>query len=78
MGADLILGEKAAALQAATFDRAALGGRRLGYEWLDQLTVELLLGVCKRSAGWLPAHPGRIANPTYEHHRGAPTAKAGY
>jgi xylose isomerase len=37
--------EKAAALKAATFDRAALGARGLGYERLDQLTVELLLGV---------------------------------
>jgi xylose isomerase len=36
--------EKAAALKAATFDRAALGARGLGYERLDQLTVELLLG----------------------------------
>jgi len=37
--------EKAAALKAASFDRAALGARGLAYEWLDQLTVELLLGV---------------------------------
>ncbi|MBK9944109.1 MAG: xylose isomerase [Kouleothrix sp.] len=36
---------KAAALQSHTFDRAALGARDLGYERLDQLTVELLLGV---------------------------------
>jgi xylose isomerase len=37
--------EKAAALQAASFDRKALGARGLAYERLDQLTVELLLGV---------------------------------
>ena len=37
--------EKAAALKAASFDRAALGARGLTYERLDQLTVELLLGV---------------------------------
>jgi xylose isomerase len=35
----------AAALKAQTFDRAALGARGLAYERLDQLTVELLLGV---------------------------------
>jgi xylose isomerase len=34
-----------AALKAYTFDRAALGARGLGYEKLDQLTVEVLLGV---------------------------------
>ena len=33
------------ALLAATFDRAALAGRGLGYERLDQLTMDLLLGV---------------------------------
>jgi len=37
--------EKAAALKAHTFDRAALGARGLAYERLDQMTVELLLGV---------------------------------
>jgi xylose isomerase len=37
--------EKAAALKAASFDRAALGARGLAYERLDQLTVELLLGI---------------------------------
>jgi len=37
--------EKAAALHAASFDRAALGRRALPYERLDQLTVEVLLGV---------------------------------
>ena len=37
--------EKAAALKAATFDRRALGQRAYAYERLDQLTVELLLGV---------------------------------
>jgi xylose isomerase len=37
--------DKGAALKAATFDRVALGARGLRYERLDQLTVELLLGV---------------------------------
>ncbi len=37
--------KKAAALKAASFDRVALGARGLAYERLDQLTVELLLGV---------------------------------
>ena len=37
--------EKAAGLKAASFDRAALGKRGLSYERLDQLTIELLLGV---------------------------------
>ena len=37
--------EKAAALKATAFDRVALGRRSLRYERLDQLTVELLLGV---------------------------------
>ena len=36
--------EKAAALKARSFDRIALGERGLGYERLDQLTVEVLLG----------------------------------
>ncbi len=36
---------KAQKLKAATFDRVALGKRDLKYEQLDQLTVELLLGV---------------------------------
>ncbi len=36
---------KAAALKAHTFDRQALGARNLAYERLDQLTVDLLLGV---------------------------------
>lgn len=36
--------EKANRLKAETFDRAALGGRDLRYERLDQLTIELLLG----------------------------------
>src|SRR5258706_9053871 len=36
--------EKAAALQAASFDRKALGTRGLAYERLDQLTVGLVLG----------------------------------
>jgi xylose isomerase len=35
----------AADLKAREFDRTALGARGLGYERLDQLTVELLLGV---------------------------------
>jgi xylose isomerase len=33
------------ALLGTTFDRAALAGRGLGYERLDQLTMDLLLGV---------------------------------
>ncbi len=37
--------ERAQALQAAAFDRQALGGRGQPYEQLDQLVVELLLGV---------------------------------
>lgn len=37
--------EKAAALRAYTFDRAALGRRGQPYERLDQLVVELLLGI---------------------------------
>jgi xylose isomerase len=37
--------KKASALKAQTFDRQALGGRGLKYERLDQLTVELLLGI---------------------------------
>ncbi len=37
--------ERAAALKNASFDRVALGARGLHYERLDQLTVELLLGV---------------------------------
>jgi xylose isomerase len=36
---------KAAALKEATFDRSALGSRGLPYERLDQLTIDLLLGV---------------------------------
>ncbi|MFK7801175.1 MAG: xylose isomerase [Anaerolineae bacterium] len=36
--------EKAAALKATDFDRAALGGRGFPYEALDQLTIEILLG----------------------------------
>ena len=36
---------KAAALRSQAFDREALGRRGLKYERLDQLTVELLLGV---------------------------------
>jgi xylose isomerase len=37
--------EKAKALKAQAFDRAAIAGRGLQYEKLDQLTVEILLGV---------------------------------
>jgi xylose isomerase len=37
--------EKADALKDQSFDRSALGARGLKYERLDQLTVELLLGV---------------------------------
>jgi xylose isomerase len=37
--------EKANALKGQAFDRNAIAGRGLQYERLDQLTVELLLGV---------------------------------
>ena len=37
--------EKAAALKEQSFDRAAIGRRGLKYERLDQLTVDILLGV---------------------------------
>ncbi|NIM92806.1 MAG: xylose isomerase [Anaerolineales bacterium] len=37
--------DKAKNLKGATFDRKALGGRGMAYERLDQMTVELLLGV---------------------------------
>jgi xylose isomerase len=37
--------QKASALRAQTFDRQALGARGLRYERLDQLTIDLLLGV---------------------------------
>jgi xylose isomerase len=37
--------QKAAALKAVNFDRAALGERGLQYERLDQLTIEILLGI---------------------------------
>jgi len=37
--------EGAAVLKQRTFDRQALASRGLGYERLDQLTIELLLGV---------------------------------
>jgi xylose isomerase len=37
--------EKVTSLKARTFDRVALGARGLSYERLDQLTVDLLLGV---------------------------------
>jgi xylose isomerase len=37
--------EKATALKAQSFDRLAIGRRGLKYERLDQLTVDLLLGV---------------------------------
>ncbi len=37
--------DKAAALKAHLFDRTALGARGMAYERLDQLTIELLLGV---------------------------------
>lgn len=33
------------ALKAHSFDRKALGARGLGYEKLDQLTLEVILGV---------------------------------
>lgn len=37
--------DKAAALKAASFDRAVMGARGLPYERLDQLTLELLMGI---------------------------------
>jgi xylose isomerase len=37
-------------LLATPFDRVALAHRGLGYERLDQLTMELLLGVRKGDA----------------------------
>lgn len=37
--------QKAEALKSESFDRAALGARGLPYERLDQLTIEVLLGV---------------------------------
>jgi xylose isomerase len=37
--------EKATRLKSHTFDRVALGARGLPYERLDQLTMEILLGV---------------------------------
>ena len=37
--------QKAAALKEQSFDRQALGARGYQYERLDQLTVELLLGM---------------------------------
>ena len=37
--------EKARGLKEHAFDRLALGARGLGYERLDQLTNEVLLGV---------------------------------
>jgi xylose isomerase len=37
--------DAASRLRAETFDREALGSRNLPYEQLDQLTIELLLGV---------------------------------
>ena len=37
--------EKATALKAYAFDLPALATRGMGYERLDQLTVDLLLGV---------------------------------
>jgi xylose isomerase len=36
--------EKAASLKSKTFDRGAIASRGLGYERLDQLTIDLLLG----------------------------------
>ena len=37
--------EKATALKAQIFDRPAIGSRGLKYERLDQLTIDILLGV---------------------------------
>jgi xylose isomerase len=41
----LFSSEAASVLKAATFDRKVLGARGLGYERLDQLTLEVILGV---------------------------------
>jgi xylose isomerase len=38
--------EKAAVFKAQSFDQAAISRRGLRYERLDQLTINLLLGVC--------------------------------
>jgi xylose isomerase len=37
--------EKAAALKQHSFDRSAISSRGLKYERLDQLTIDLLLGM---------------------------------
>ena len=37
--------QKADALKAQSFDRSTIASRGLNYERLDQLTVEVLLGV---------------------------------
>jgi xylose isomerase len=37
--------EKANAIKSQSFDRSVIAGRGLKYERLDQLTVEVLLGV---------------------------------
>lgn len=37
--------DKAAALKSQTFDRSAIGSKGLQYERLDQLTIDLLLGL---------------------------------
>jgi xylose isomerase len=37
--------QEAEALKTRAFDRLALGNRGLGYERLDQLTIDILLGV---------------------------------
>ena len=42
---DLKVTANASALKEHAFDRKALGARNLAYERLDQLTVDLLLGV---------------------------------
>ena len=51
-------------LKAQTFDRAALAARRLPYERLDQLVVDLLLGVRERVGRSISAStPARKASP---------------
>ena len=42
-------GLRAAEIKGRTFDRAALAARPLPYERLDQLVIDLLLGVRSRS-----------------------------
>jgi xylose isomerase len=52
--------ERARELKASTFDRRTLASRRLAYERLDQLVVDLLLGArAEEPLGKSPADPGQ-------------------